>query len=217
MGQFPLYRDHRQTCFVKLLLKNLKKKPKKLKMDSTKIITEVAEKTEPREIVERLFAMVNGDNIIVNNATMLVVGVVAIGLVGLLSYILLSQSGLLAQFSSRNDQEYYYPEEGFYSEEDPGFQTRYKRFAPNDIASKMAQLEQAFKKYQVTEAECEMYIACEASQVNRHEENGHKWDDRMEGLVQAFEYGTGAQAAGQVDACEPLRNKCFELHASTKY
>ena len=47
--------------------------------------------------------------------------------------------------------------------------------------------------------------------------DGHKWDDRMEGLVQAFEYGTGAQAAGQVDACEPLRNKCFELHASTKY
>merc|ERR1711935_1013405 len=35
--------------------------------------------------------------------------------------------------------------------------------------AKMAQLEQAFKKYQVTEAECEMYIACEASQVNRHE------------------------------------------------
>jgi len=126
-------------------------------------------------------------------------------------------------------------DQGFYSEESE-FQTRYKRFAPNDIASKMAQLEQAFKKYQVTEAECEMYIACEASQVNRHEENGplakiifdiistfnrakdgHKWDDRMEGLVQAFEYGTGAQAAGQVDACEPLRNKCFELHASTKY
>jgi len=203
---------------------------------ASQIVTEVVEKTEPREIVERLFAMVNGDNIIVNNATMLVVGVVAIGLVGLLSYILLQRSDLLAGLSNRNDQDYYYPEEGFYSEEDPGFQTRYKRFASNDIASKMAQLEQAFKKYQVTEAECEMYIACEASQVNRHEENGplakiifdiistfnrakdgHKWDDRMEGLVQAFEYGTGAQAAGQVDACEPLRNKCFELHASTKY
>ena len=36
----------------------------------------------------------------------------------------------------------------------------------------MAQLEQAFKKYQVEEAECEMYIACEASQVQRIEENG---------------------------------------------
>merc|ERR1712166_501 len=238
MGQFPLYRDHRQTCFVKLILKNKTKKrnQKKFKM-ADKMVTEIIEKTEPREIVERLFAMVNGDNIIVNNATMLIVGVLAIAIVGLLSYILLSQSGLLAGLSNRNDQDYYYPEqEGFYSEEDPGFQTRYKRFAPNDIASKMAQLEQAFKKYQVTEAECEMYIACEASQVNRHEENGplakivfdiigtfnrakdgHKWDDRMEGLVQAFEYGTGAQAAGQVDACEPLRNKCFELHASTKY
>ena len=31
----------------------------------------------------------------------------------------------------------------------------------------MAQLEQAFKKYQVEEAECELYIACEASQVHR--------------------------------------------------
>ena len=41
-----------------------------------------------------------------------------------------------------------------------------------DVASKMAQLEQAFKKYQVEEAECEMYIACEASQVHRIEENG---------------------------------------------
>ena len=100
-------------------------------MEASKIVTEVVEKTESREIVERLFALVNGDNIIVNNATMVVVAIVAIGLVGLLSYILLAQSGLLANFSSRNDQEYYYPEEGFYSEEDPGFQTRYKRFAPN--------------------------------------------------------------------------------------
>jgi len=101
-----------------------------------------------------------------------------------------------------------------------------------DIASKMAQLEQAFKKYQVEEAECEMYIACEASQVQRIEENGplarivydilstfnrskdgHKWDDRMDGLVKAFEFGTGASASGQVDPCQPLRNKCFELHA----
>ena len=48
----------------------------------------------------------------------------------------------------------------------------YFDFFFTDIASKMAQLEQAFKKYQVEEAECEMYIACEASQVQRHEENG---------------------------------------------
>jgi len=154
-------------------------------------------------------------------------GVLALALVGM---VILSASVFLtaASIKRRSDIQEYYQ-----NDQQPA---RFRRFAPNDIASKMAQLEQAFKKYQVTEAECEMYIACEASQVNRHEENGplakiifdiistfnrakdsNKWDDRMEGLVQAFEYGTGAQAAGQVDACEPLRNKCFELHASTKY
>ena len=49
------------------------------------------------------------------------------------------------------------------------------------------------------------------STFNRSKD-GHKWDDRMNGLVQAFEFGTGASASGQVDPCEPLRNKCFELH-----
>jgi len=106
----------------------------------------------------------------------------------------------------------------------------------SDVAGKMAQLEQAFKKYQVEEAECEMYISCEASQVHRIEENGplarivhdilstfnrakdgHKWDSRIEGLVQAFEYGTGARQAGSEDPCQPLRNKCFELHAKKSY
>jgi len=172
------------------------------------------------------------------NTTSLTVtlGLVAGGLLAIL--FVASTQQAIARRKNFEQQESFQKEslnEEYYSQPD-GSQTRYKRFAPNDIASKMAQLEQAFKKYQVTEAECEMYIACEASQVNRHEENGplakiifdiistfnrakdgHKWDDRMEGLVQAFEYGTGAQAAGQVDACEPLRNKCFELHASTKY
>ena len=95
------------------------------------VTTAIVEKSEPREVIQRLFGLVNGDNIIVNNATMVVVAIIAIGVVALLSYVLLSQSGLLANFQNRNDQEYYYPEEGFYSEQDQGFQTRYKRFAPN--------------------------------------------------------------------------------------
>jgi len=154
---------------------------------------------------------------------------VAVGaLVGVLALILSSGAPLVA---AKRIQSYgqEFSEDIFYPEEEET-QTRYKRFAfDNDIASKMAQLEQAFKKYQVEEAECEMYIACEASQVQRIDENGplarivydilstfnrakdgHKWDDRMDGLVQAFEYGTGAQTA---DPCQPLRNKCFELHA----
>jgi len=183
---------------------------------------------------ERFLVTTNAGSFLTLNSTTLTT--VALGglLVVLLALVLLGPGLVGDRF--RAYKRHGQAGQGFYSEEPEEFQTRYKRFAPNDIASKMAQLEQAFKKYQVTEAECEMYIACEASQVNRHEENGplakiifdiistfnrakdgHKWDDRMEGLVQAFEYGTGAQAAGQVDACEPLRNKCFELHASTKY
>lgn len=182
---------------------------------------------------ERLFVTTNAGSFLTLNSTTLTTTVIFVG--GLLLVLALVLGPGLVGDRFRAYRRQGQADQGFYSEEQE-FQTRYKRFAHNDIASKMAQLEQAFKKYQVTEAECEMYIACEASQVNRHEENGplakiifdiistfnrakdgHKWDDRMEGLVQAFEYGTGAQAAGQVDACEPLRNKCFELHASTKY
>jgi len=174
-----------------------------------------------------------------NNTEINMNSILALVLIGILFLVTSGGSFLPGSGYSRNSyagqgQGYYdYQDYGAYQNQDQF----YKRAGhADDIASKMAQLEQAFKKYQVTEAECEMYIACEASQVNRHEENGplakivfdiigtfnrakdgHKWDDRMEGLVQAFEYGTGAQAAGQVDACEPLRNKCFELHASTKY
>jgi len=167
------------------------------------------------------------------NSTVLVVAVVvllALAVVAVLAFGGLSSSGY---GYSRYGNEYppAHHEHAYYGDETE-YQTRYKRSAFNDIASKMAQLEQAFKKYQVEEAECEMYIACEASQVQRIEENGplarivydilstfnrskdgHKWDDRMDGLVKAFEFGTGASASGQVDPCQPLRNKCFELHA----
>ena len=36
----------------------------------------------------------------------------------------------------------------------------------------MQQLAQAFKKYEVSELECHLYVACEASQEQKHEENG---------------------------------------------
>ena len=33
-------------------------------------------------------------------------------------------------------------------------------------------LAEAFKRYEVHDLNCEMYVACEASQTNKHEENG---------------------------------------------
>jgi len=167
------------------------------------------------------------------NSTVLVVAVVvllALAVVAVLAFGGLPSSGY-GYSRYGNEYPHAHHEQAYYGDETE-YQTRYRRSAFNDIASKMAQLEQAFKKYQVEEAECEMYIACEASQVQRIEENGplarivydilstfnrskdgHKWDDRMDGLVKAFEFGTGASASGQVDPCQPLRNKCFELHA----
>jgi hypothetical protein len=195
-----------------------------------------ATESSAKESVSGRFLTTTGDgNYLALNSTILTLGVIVLLGVALVAMLAVGGGGLFSQKSSQRFAQEPFQEE-LYNAEETEFQTRYRRSSLSDIASKMAQLEQAFKKYQVTEAECEMYIACEASQVNRHEENGplakiiydiistfnrakdgHKWDDRMEGLVQAFEYGTGAQAAGQVDACEPLRNKCFELHASTKY
>jgi len=177
------------------------------------------------------FTSNNMGNFLSLNATTLAFVVVALLVVALAALVLLGSGSPFRQSYGHQRFGNEVPHEhAFYDEAE--YQTRYKRFAPNDIASKMAQLEQAFKKYQVEEAECEMYIACEASQVQRIEENGplarivydilstfnrskdgHKWDDRMEGLVKAFEFGTGASAAGQADPCLPLRNKCFELHA----
>jgi len=175
----------------------------------------------------RILVSNSGGTYLTTNSTLLWTAVLgAFALIAVFAVISSGAIPLAAQKYKRYGQQF--AQDHFY--EDPTeYQTRYKRFAPNDIASKMAQLEQAFKKYQVEEAECEMYIACEASQVQRIDENGplarivydilstfnrakdgHKWDDRMDGLVQAFEYGTGAQTA---DPCQPLRNKCFELHA----
>jgi len=174
-----------------------------------------------------------------NNTSIDLNSILALVLIGILALVTLGPSllggGSGSGYGNRNsfgyDDQYY---QDYYNENQNEFYQRQGHF--DDVASKMAQLEQAFKKYQVEEAECEMYIACEASQVHRIEENGplakivhdilssfnrakdsNKWDERMEGLVQAFEYGTGAHQNGQTDPCKPLRTKCFELHSKKNY
>jgi len=175
-----------------------------------------------------------------NNTSIDLNSILALVLIGILALVTLGPSllggGSGSGYGNRNsfgyDDQYYQD----YYNENPNNQFYQRQGHFDDVASKMAQLEQAFKKYQVEEAECEMYIACEASQVHRIEENGplakivhdilssfnrakdsNKWDERMEGLVQAFEYGTGAHQNGQTDPCKPLRTKCFELHSKKNY
>jgi len=172
------------------------------------------------------------DSLFNNTGDISMNAILALILVGVL--FLVTSGGSFLGGGSGYSRNSYNQGQGYYDYQDYYQDNQFYNRAghTDDIASKMAQLEQAFKKYQVEEAECEMYIACEASQVQRIEENGplarivydilstfnrskdgHKWDDRMDGLVKAFEFGTGASASGQVDPCQPLRNKCFELHA----
>jgi len=168
------------------------------------------------------------------NSTYFVFGLAALAFVGFAALILFQRNGQNVFSSSHAYNRFAYEpygEDQYYHQE---HQTRQRRGVTQDVATKLAQLDSALKKYQVEEAECEMFIACEASQVHRLEENGPlakivneifstmnpeknypKMTDRMANLFQSFQYGTNAYQSGQYDACQPLRNKCFELHART--
>merc|ERR1712048_1024920 len=125
---------------------------------------------EESEEVERFLVTNSGGTYLGLNSTLLWTAVLGAAVIIVVALVLSSGAPpLAAQNYKRYGQQFLHDK--FY-EEPTESQTRYKRFVANDIASKMAQLEQAFKKYQVEEAECEMYIACEASQVQRIDENG---------------------------------------------
>merc|ERR1711935_1262097 len=99
------------------------------------------------------------------NTTYLIYYGILIGL-GLLAAFALASIGAPSSASSSYGQSSGQYSRASHIEGDEFVVQRQKRYI-EDIASKMAQLEQAFKKYQVEEAECELYIACEASQVQR--------------------------------------------------
>jgi len=171
-----------------------------------------------------------------NNTSIDLNSILALILIGVLALITLGPNFLgggsgsgYGQRNSYYNNAYDY-QDGYYNEN----QFYQRAGKVDDVATKLAQLDSALKKYQVEEAECEMFIACEASQVHRLEENGPlakivneifstmnpeknypKMTDRMANLFQSFQYGTNAYQSGQYDACQPLRNKCFELHART--
>lgn len=165
-----------------------------------------------------------------NNTSIDLNSILALVLIGILALVTIGPN-FLGGSSSYNRGGYEYSDYGGY-----GDQQFYKRSDANvdNLAGKMYQLEQAFKKYEVNEIECRMYVACEASQVDRLEENGplakivfdilskgrnneEKLDSDLEGLTQSFEYGSAALQYGKVDGCQPLRNKCFELHSKKSY
>jgi hypothetical protein len=130
----------------------------------------------------------------------------------------------------KQGQQGYYDNSQFYARSD-------KNAFDADLAAQMAQLAEAFKKYEVEELSCQMYVACEASQEARHEENGQlardvhnimknmkkrgrqavqEKDEYVAQLLDAFVYGETRQQQLK-DACEKLRNKCYDATKKPAY
>jgi len=102
------------------------------------------------------------------------------------------------------------------------------------MVTKMLQLEQIFKKYEVEEDECRAYIACEAANVERLAENGpivqqaHELFSamnkpehliKMKGnksmMIMKQAYDSAKTRQQEVDVCAPLRNACSALRQKT--
>jgi hypothetical protein len=164
------------------------------------------------------------------NTTILWVTVIGLAVLAVLALAVLPSTGLLDDLGSsgyqqRYDNYYQYQQEQPY---------RQRRALSENMVTKMLQLEQIFKKYEVEEDECKAYIACEAANVERLAENGPivqkahelfsaitkpehltklKANKGMMIMKQAFDSAKTRQH--EVDVCAPLRNACSALRQKT--
>lgn len=105
-----------------------------------------------------------------------------------------------------------------------------KKLVEQELAGQMLALAEAYKKYEVEDLNCQIYVACEASQTNKHEENGilaktvygimkamnkhgkkavQAQDEYVASLIDAFNYGEQELIAGREDTCSQLRETCY--------
>jgi len=162
------------------------------------------------------------------NSTILWVAVAGL-VVGALIIYLGASSGLLDDTQSYGYQQRY---DQYHQQQEQPYRT--KRSYDENMVTKMLQLEQIFKKYEVEEDECKAYIACEAANVERLAENGPivqkahelfsaitkpehltklKANKGMMIMKQAFDSAKTRQH--EVDVCAPLRNACSALRQKT--
>jgi len=121
-------------------------------------------------------------------------------------------------YSRHGDQEYDY-----YGEYD-GYQRRSGSELVDDFTEQLNRLAEAFHKYEIDEAQgCQLYVACESSNVALHAKNGplaktvhtimrsisqpensHLYEDDkyLMDILQAFEVGNSGQA------CDYFRKQC---------
>merc|ERR1711953_859884 len=99
------------------------------------------------------------------------------------------------------------------------------RYGVSNLATKLTQLEKAFKKYEVETEECQMFVACEAAQYKKLAQNvpvvqivsqilSAPGDDTKVSpkVLNAFRNGLAAHQNEAAEACEPLRQVCYAAH-----
>jgi len=108
-------------------------------------------------------------------------------------------------------------------------QYRQRRSPDFNLATKMIQLENAFKKFRVEEEECKMFVACEAAQLSKVQKSrtpiipiisrifmanqeDNKLDAAMTRVNDAFNLGLEAHVNGQENACFELRKACTNAY-----
>jgi len=114
--------------------------------------------------------------------------------------------------------------QGYSGYEGQNFQARY---GVSNLATKLHQLEKAFKKFEVETEECQMFVACEAAQYKKLAQNvpvvqivskilSAQGDDSKVNpkVIRAFRDGAAAHRAEVAEACEPLRKICYDAHNS---
>lgn len=99
------------------------------------------------------------------------------------------------------------------------------RYGISNLATKLHQLEKAFKKFEVETEECQVFVACEAAQYKKLAQNvpvvqivsqimSAPGDDSKvnKKVLDSFRNGLAAHQQGVAEACEPLRQVCYAAH-----
>jgi len=183
--------------------------------------------SEVQQESRSIYSTSSGMYLGLNATSLTLVMVVVLGTA--LAILFATQTGLLTDFLGETSQQRY---DQYYQQQEQPYRT--KRSSNENMVTKMLQLEQIFKKYEVEEDECKAYIACEAANVERLAENGPivqkahelfsaitkpehltklKANKGMMIMKQAFDSAKTRQH--EVDVCAPLRNACSALRQKT--
>jgi hypothetical protein len=183
--------------------------------------------SEVQQESRSIYSTSSGMYLGLNATSLTLVMVVVLGTA--LAILFATQTGLLTDFLGQTSQQRY---DQYYQQQEQPYRT--KRSPNENMVTKMLQLEQIFKKYEVEEDECKAYIACEAANVERLAENGPivqkahelfsaitkpehltklKANKGMMIMKQAFDSAKTRQH--EVDVCAPLRNACSALRQKT--